>query len=50
VETVQKFVEKLDSDREYIKDVFGLDLPEWVPDQTMSRVPHVERESGGERI
>jgi ferredoxin len=47
VETVQKFVEKLDSDREYIKEVFGLDLPEWSPDQKMSRVPRVEPVSGG---
>ena len=31
VETVQEFVEKLDSNREYIKDIFGLDLPEWSP-------------------
>jgi len=31
VETVQEFVDKLDSNREYIKDIFGLDLPEWSP-------------------
>jgi L-lactate utilization protein LutB len=47
VEIVKKFIGKLDSDREYINEVFGLDLPEWSPDQTMPRVPHVERDSGG---
>ncbi|MGB2908109.1 MAG: FAD-binding protein [Candidatus Aminicenantaceae bacterium] len=41
-ETVQRFVEKLDADREYLKDVFGLDLPEWSPEDTISRVPAVE--------
>ncbi len=44
-ETVQRFVEKLDSNREYIKDIFGLDLPEWSPDEQLSRVPVVERPS-----
>jgi len=41
-ETVQRFVEKLDADREYLKDVFGLDLPEWCPEYTISRVPAVD--------
>jgi Fe-S oxidoreductase len=40
--TVQRFVEKLDSNRDYIKDIFGLDLPEWAPDEQLSRVPAVE--------
>jgi len=31
VETVQEFIEKLESNRKYIKDIFGLDLPEWSP-------------------
>ena len=49
VTTVQRFVEKLDSNRDYIKDVFGLDLPEWTPDEQLSRVPSVEqRPEGGE--
>lgn len=30
-ETVRRFIEILDGDREYIKDIFGLDLPEWYP-------------------
>jgi FAD/FMN-containing dehydrogenase/ferredoxin len=47
VETVQKFVERLDSDREYIKEVFGLDLPEWPLDQKWSGVPHMERANEG---
>jgi ferredoxin len=42
VSTVQRFVEKLDSNRDYIKDIFGLDLPEWTPDEQLSRVPTVE--------
>lgn len=42
-ETIQKFVEKLDRNRDFIKDVFGLDLPQWSPDEPLSRVPLVER-------
>ncbi len=42
-EAVRQFIEKLDSNREYIKDIFGLDLPEWSPDEHMSRVPVAER-------
>jgi FAD/FMN-containing dehydrogenase/ferredoxin len=44
-ETVKQFVEALDSDREYIQKVFGLDLPEWSPDEKLSRVPVAERAS-----
>lgn len=44
-ETVQKFVEKLDSNRDFIKDIFGLDLPDWSPDEQLTRVPAVERPS-----
>jgi FAD/FMN-containing dehydrogenase/ferredoxin len=47
-ETVQEFVEKLDSNREYIKDIFGLDLPEWSPDDKLSRVPVAERKPEGD--
>jgi ferredoxin len=46
-ETVHRFVETLDSNREFIKDIFGLDLPEWSPDERLSRVPTVERPSKG---
>jgi len=46
-ETVQMFVEKLDSNREFIKDIFGLDLPEWSPDERSPRVPTVERPTKG---
>jgi Fe-S oxidoreductase len=42
-ETVQKFIEKLDNNREFIKDTFGLDLPDWAPEEQLSRVPKVER-------
>lgn len=48
VETVQNFIEKLDSNRDFIKDIFGLDLPEWSPDGRLARVPIVERSSKGE--
>ncbi len=48
-ETVQRFVEKLDSSREFIKDIFGLDLPEWSPDERLPKVPTIERpKKGGE--
>jgi ferredoxin len=46
--TMQEFVEKLDSNREYIKDIFGLDLPEWSPDDHFSRVPVVQRKPEGD--
>ena len=46
-ETIQQFVEKLDHNREFIKDVFGLDLPEWSPDEPLSRIPLVEWSSEG---
>lgn len=42
-ETVNRFVEKLDDNREFIKDTFGLDLPDWTPEEQMSRVPAVNR-------
>jgi FAD/FMN-containing dehydrogenase/ferredoxin len=44
-ETVGQFVEKLDRNREYIKDIFGLDLPAWSSDEEFSRVPVTERAS-----
>ena len=47
-ETVQSFVEKLDSKREFIKDIFGLDLPDWSPDEQLLRVPAAEQPSKGE--
>ncbi len=42
-ETVQEFIDKLDSRREFIKDIFGLDLPDWSPEESLTRVPIVER-------
>jgi len=47
-ETVQEFVEKLDRNRDYIQNVFGLDLPEWAPGDKFARVPTAEpmREKG----
>jgi ferredoxin len=42
-ETIQQFIEKLDSNREYIKDIFGLELPEWSPEEKLARVPVAER-------
>lgn len=49
-ETVQGFVEKLDRNRDFIKDIFGLDLPAWSPDERLTRVPAVERASIGEGL
>jgi FAD/FMN-containing dehydrogenase/ferredoxin len=46
-ETVNSFVEKLDISREFIKDIFGLDLPDWSPDEKLSRVPAVGKPSKG---
>lgn len=50
VETVHDFVEKLDRRRDFIKDIFGLDLPDWSPDEKISRVPAVEKSTDGEMI
>jgi FAD/FMN-containing dehydrogenase/ferredoxin len=47
-ETVQRFVDKLDSNREFIKDIFGLDLPEWSPGEQFSRAPKVDWADRGE--
>lgn len=46
---VQEFVEKLDKNRDYIEDVFGLDLPEWNPGDKFVRIPPAERFREGER-
>ncbi len=46
-ETVQAFIENMDRNRDFIKAVFGLDLPEWAPDNDPSRVPHVDRHEPG---
>ncbi len=42
-ETVQKFVQELDNRRDFILEVFGLDVPEWSPGETMNRVPVVDK-------
>jgi FAD/FMN-containing dehydrogenase/ferredoxin len=42
---VNRFVQKLDDNRDFIKDIFGLDLPDWSPDSRLTRVPAVERPS-----
>jgi FAD/FMN-containing dehydrogenase/ferredoxin len=47
IETVQNFVDKLDSRREFIHGVFGLDLPDWSPEEKLSRVPAVESSTNG---
>ncbi len=47
-ETVQAFIDNMDRNRDFIKEVFGLDLPPWTPEAPPSRIPHVERpEPGG---
>ncbi len=49
-ETVQDFIEKLDSRRGFIKDIFGLDLPDWSPEEKLSRVPAVDRSANGGKV
>jgi ferredoxin len=46
-ETVKNFIDTLDSRREFIKDIFGLDLPDWSPEESLTRVPIVERSPNG---
>lgn len=48
VERLQGFIEKLDENREYIEDVFGLTLPEWSPGDPPTEVPRVEPPQKGE--
>ena len=48
-DTVQEFVKKLDSKREFLRDIFGLDFPAWSPDEPVSGVPMVERQAQGEK-
>jgi FAD/FMN-containing dehydrogenase/ferredoxin len=48
-DTVQDFVDQLDSRREFINDIFGLVLPDWSPEEKLLRVPAIERSlNGGE--
>ncbi|MBN2320878.1 MAG: 4Fe-4S dicluster domain-containing protein, partial [Acidobacteria bacterium] len=47
-QTVQQFIEKLDSNRDCVKEVFGLDLPDWDPGEKLSRVPVIKRPSAGD--
>jgi len=48
MDTVKNFIEELDKRRDFIREVFALDLPDWSPEDQMSRVPVVERsEKGG---
>ncbi len=42
-EIVSKFIEELDSQRNLISNVFGLEVPEWSPGDSVSRVPVVEQ-------
>jgi ferredoxin len=42
-DSVQNFIEELDNRREFIRNVFSLDLPDWSPDEKMARVPVAER-------
>jgi len=48
-ETIRQFIEKLDTNREYIKDIFGLDLPDWAPDEQLSGLPVANRHRREER-
>lgn len=47
-ETVHRFIDQLDRNREFVEHTFGLDLPDWDPDEQFSRVPTVERATRGE--
>lgn len=47
-ETIRNFIEKLDGSREYIRDIFGLDIPEWSPDKLLPKVIVAERMPGGD--
>ena len=53
-EIVQKFLATLDQNRDFIKEVFGLDIPDWAPPpeheheyKSLTRVPAVDRLSEG---
>jgi FAD/FMN-containing dehydrogenase/ferredoxin len=42
-ETVRSFVARLEENRDFIEDVFGLDLPEWSPEIKPARVPKAQK-------
>ncbi len=46
-ETVRRFIDELDGNRDVVQDVFGLILPDWTPDEPPSRVPAAERAAAG---
>lgn len=43
IETVQKFVQELDTRRDFISEVFGLVVPEWSPGEQLDRIPVVDK-------
>lgn len=47
-ETVRRFVEQLDGKRDLLRNVFGLDFPEWNPETNSGRMPSCEAASGGD--
>lgn len=46
-ETIRGFIQALDAGREIVRDVFGLDIPEWAPDDPPDKIPVVNSDSDG---
>ena len=46
-DAVLPFIDRLDRNRDYIKEIFGLDLPAWSPDSRPDRIPQVTKSSEG---
>ena len=47
-ETIRSFIDALDAGRDLIRDVFGLDIPDWAPDNPPEKIPVVESTKQGD--
>ncbi len=47
-EIIQAFINDLDGNRDFIKEVFGLDLPPWTPENAPTQIPRLERPESGD--
>ena len=47
-DTIRSFIDALDAGRDLILDVFGLDIPDWAPDNPPEKIPVVESTNQGD--
>jgi ferredoxin len=46
-DTIRPFIERLDAERDNLRDIFGLDFPAWSPDNLPDRVPAATKTGEG---